>query len=177
MDVDISHCSIDDAFTRISCKLLTLFEGKVNVSEICCACFTKANTNLGIGYPDILKQNMTAAESVTELFRVLEKYPTHWSWINIHVMEKMASLIDPAIKLVEHYKTVISHKKLQEILCSIPEFEIDETFYFRIVETWNKALEEITLRHPISSSLCGGDIWHQKYCNCTYRNYQRIYRK
>ena len=146
-DLDITDCRIDIAFTRVSCKLLgILLEGKFDVTVIRIACFANANTECGIGYPEGLQQKMITAKSVAELIEVLTLHPTHWSWINIQVMEKIASLSNRATKLVEHYKTVISAKRVKEILQDIPDFVVDETFYVRIKEKWKKALDEMTFK-------------------------------
>ena len=159
--LDIINCRIDTAFTRISCKLLDLLEGKINVDRICFACFTNANTDLGIGYPEDLKQKLNESRSVTAFFRILSNYPTHWSWINIQVMEKIASLNDQAIKLVEHYKTVMYSKKLVDILSEVklPDFKIDEAFYSEIKEKWNKPLSDITFKDIQDHKLCVGEIF------------------
>ncbi|XP_065896237.1 uncharacterized protein [Dysidea avara] len=159
-DLDITDCRIDIAFTRVSCKLLgILLEGKFDVTVIRIACFANANTECGIGYPEGLQQKMITAKSVAELIEVLTLHPTHWSWINIQVMEKIASLSNRATKLVEHYKTVISAKRVKEILQDIPDFVVDETFYVRIKEKWKKALDEMTFKdiqdHHISKYLKG----------------------
>ena len=159
--LDIINCRIDTAFTRVSCKLLDLLEGKINVDRICFACFTNANTDLGIGYPEDLKQKLNESRSVTAFFRILSDYPTHWSWINIQVMEKIASLNDQAIKLVDHYKTVMYGKKLVDILSEVKlhDFKIDETFYSEIKEKWNKPLSDITFKDIQDHKLCVGEIF------------------
>jgi len=146
-DLDITNCRIDIAFTRVSCKLLgILMEDKFDVTSIRIACFANANTKLGIGYPEDLQKQMTAAKSVAELIEILTLHPTHWSWINIQVMEKIASISNQATKLVEHYKAVISDKTLKEILEIIPEFVVDDNFYARIKGKWDKAVDEMTFK-------------------------------
>jgi len=102
--LDITSCSIDTAFTRVCGKLLDWLEGKITVNRIRVACFANANTELGIGYPENLMQQMVAAKSVTELFEILVLHPTHWSWLNVQVMEKVASVDDQTVKLVNYYK-------------------------------------------------------------------------
>jgi len=145
-DLDIISCDIDIAFTRIGCKLLSLLDGKVSAGMIKFACFSNANTELGIGYPDDLKQQLDAANTVTDLFVALANHPTHWSWINIQVMEKIASVNSQATKLVEYYKNVISAKKIQSILHKIPNFEIDEAFYCKVKKKYSKTLDELTIK-------------------------------
>ena len=158
--MNINECTIDIAFTRVSCKLLDLLKG-ITVDEICFACFTNANTELGIGYPEDLEQKLSEAKSVAEFFKILSSYPSHWSWINIQVMEKIASLHDQAIKLVEHYKTVMYGKKLKDILSEVklPDFKIDEAFYSKIKEKWNKPLSDITFKDIQDHKLCVGEIF------------------
>jgi len=143
---DIDHCTIDQAFTRVSSKLLDLLEGRVTVGRIRFACFVNANTTLGIGYPEGLQQKMIAATSVTQLFEVLALHPTHWSWINIQVMEKIASVNDQATILVDYYKAVMSGKKIKEVSQSIPNFKIDMSFYSKIKDKWDMPLDDITLK-------------------------------
>ena len=144
--LNITSCSIDTAFTVVSGKLLDWLEGKVTVSRIRIACFANANTEMGIGYPEDLKQKMMAAKSVTELFEILVLHPTHWSWINIQVMEKISSVNNQARDLVEYYKTIISNKKVRDVIQKIPQFEIDNSFYTKVKEKWKKSLDDITLK-------------------------------
>ena len=159
--LNIDNCKIDIAFTRVSNKLLDLLEGKINVERIFFACFTNANTDLGIGYPEDLKQKLNEARSVTAFFTTLCDYPSHWSWINIQVMEKIASLHDQAIKVVDHYKTVMYGKKLVDILSEVqlPDFKVDKEFYSEIEEKWNKPLKDITFKDIQDHKLCIGEIF------------------
>ena len=92
------NCRIDTTFTRVSCKLRDLLKDKINVDRICFVCFTNANTDLGVGYPENIKQKSNEAKSITAFFRTLSDYPTHWSWINIQV-RKISSLHDQAINI------------------------------------------------------------------------------
>jgi len=121
-----------------------LLEGKVDIERILFVCFTNANTDTGVGYPEGLYQKMNEAKSVTRLFGVLAQHPTHWSWINIQVMEKIASVDDQTFKLVEYYKSVISDRKVQDVIQTIPDFEVDKDFYAKVKVKWNKSLEDIT---------------------------------
>ena len=92
-------------------------EGKITVNRIRVACFAHANTELGIGYPENLMQQMVAAKLVTILFEILVLPPTHWNWLNIQVMEKIASVDD---QTVNYYKEIISSKTMQENFQEIP---------------------------------------------------------
>lgn len=125
---------------------MNLLDGRISVEKIRVVCFANANTDLGIGYPEELKCKMIGATSVAGLFEVLALHPTHWSWMNTQVMEKIASVTDQATKLVQYYKTVISSKKVNEILQKNPKFQIDTTFYFKVKEKWDKALDDITFK-------------------------------
>jgi len=144
--LDIDNCEIDIAFTRTGCKLLSLLDGKVTAGTIRFACFCNANTALGIEYPDDLKQQLDDAKTVPELFETLANHPTHWSWINIQVMEKIASLSSEAMKVVEYYKKVISDMKIEDVLSKIPKFEIDEAFYCKVKEKYSKSLDRLTIK-------------------------------
>ena len=156
---DISDCNIDVAFTRVSCKLLALLEAKITVEMIKIACFTNANTEMGIGYPDELRKKIEAAKSVKEFFNIMVQYSSHWSWINIQVMEKIASLNDQAIKLVDLYKKAMYGKRLVDILSELKDFKADENFYSVVKEKWNKPLNEITFKDLQDHKSCVGKIF------------------
>jgi len=123
------------------------------MDDILIACFANANSEFGIGYPKGLEIELYQSRSVTEFFKVMAKYPTHWNWINTQVMEKIASLSDQTIKLVEHYKAFVYNKKLIDVLDSVnlrtdsdADFKIDDDFYSKVKEKWNKPLDEITIK-------------------------------
>ena len=129
-DFNISNCDIDKSFTSAGYKLLLLLDGKVTVATIRFVVFSNANTKLGIEYPDPLKQQLNAAKTVPELFETLANYPTHWSWENTQVMEKIALLSNETMRVVEYYKNMIS----------------GEAFCYEVKETFNKSLDELTIK-------------------------------
>ena len=104
---------------------------------------------------------MITAKSVTELFFTLAQHPSHWSWINIQVMEKIAALDEQATQLVEHYKAVMYSKKLVDILSEVklPDFKINEEFFSQVKEKYNKPIHEITVKDIQDHKLCVGEIF------------------
>jgi len=159
--LNIADCRIDVAFTRTSIQLLELVKDKYSVADICLACFSNINSNLGVTYPEDLKKNLSNARSVKQFFIILSNHPTHWSWINIGVMEKIASLDDQAIKVIEYYKAVMYGKKLMDILSEIciSDLKINEEFHCRVEKTWNKPVVDITLKDVQDHKLCDGEIF------------------
>jgi len=93
---DIANCSIDTALLVSMANYLIGWKARLLLT-ICVACFAHANTELGIGYPEDLMQQMVAAKLMTELFEILVLPPTHWSWLNIQVLEKKASVDDQTV--------------------------------------------------------------------------------
>jgi len=93
--LDITKCTIDEAFNRVSSELLRLLDNdKISIKTVNSICFKNANTDSGVGYPEDLQSKMNAATSISELFQVLALYPTHWSWMNTQLMGKIASVSD-----------------------------------------------------------------------------------
>jgi len=156
--LDISNCTIDEAFTKVSFELLNLLDGKISVGKIRFVCYMNANTTLGIGYPEDLQQQMNAATTVTRLFEVLALHPTHWSWVNNQVMEKIASLTNHTETLFGNYKTLLSDKKAKNVLRRIPKIEMNTKFYCKIKEKWRKEPDEITVKDIDDHRSCIGEI-------------------
>ena len=95
--------------------------------------------------PDMV-QKIKASNNLDSLLDTLADSP-YWSWIDIRVLEAMvvASGSSVAKDLLTSYQNNVFSKKLLEVLPSVPNKEVKDAYYSKIVSKIKKDLDEITV--------------------------------
>ena len=91
-------------------------------------------------------QEIKAANNLNALLDTLAECP-YWSWIDLRLLEAMvtASGSRDAKNLLTSYQNGVFSKKLLEVLPSVPNREIREGYYSKIVSKIKKDLDQITV--------------------------------
>ena len=91
-------------------------------------------------------QKIKLTKNLDALLDILADSP-YWSWIDLRLLEAMvaASRSSVAKDFVTSYRKTVFSKKLLEVLPSVPNKEVKDTYYSKIVSKINKDLEEITI--------------------------------
>ena len=89
-------------------------------------------------------QKIKSTNNLNALLDVLAESP-YWSWIDLRLLEGMviASGSSVANSLLSHYQNVVFSKRLLEVLPSIPNKEVKDAYYSKIVSKINKDLDDI----------------------------------
>ena len=110
------------------------------------SCIEQINTPSGAQLSPDMVQKIKAANNLNALLDTLAESP-YWSWIDLRLLEAMvtASGSRVAKDLLASYQNGVFSKKLIEVLPSVPNREIKDAFYSKIVSKIKKDLEQITV--------------------------------
>ena len=91
-------------------------------------------------------QKIKSTKNLDSLLDILAESP-YWSWIDLRLLEGLviASGSSVAERLLKDYQKVVFSKKLLEVLPSVPNKEVKDTYYSKIVSKIKKDLKEITI--------------------------------
>ena len=89
-------------------------------------------------------QKIKTANNLNALLDTLAESP-YWSWIDLRLLEAMvtASGSSVAKDLLTKYRNTVFSKKLLEVLPSVPNIEIKDEYYSKIVSKVQKDLEHV----------------------------------
>lgn len=110
------------------------------------ACIEQINTPNGVQLSPNMKQDIKSVNNLNALLDTLADSP-YWSWIDLRLIEALveASGSQVAKNLVNGYKKQIFSKKLIEVISTVPNKEVSDEHYSKIVSKFGKELEEITI--------------------------------
>ena len=110
------------------------------------SCIEQINTPNGAQLSPDMVQKIKTANNLNALLDTLAESP-YWSWIDLRLLEAMvtASGSSVAKNLLTSYQNGVFSKKLIEVLPSLPNREIREAYYSKIVSKIKKDLDQITV--------------------------------
>ena len=110
------------------------------------SCIEQINTPSGAQLSPDMVQKIKTANNLNVLLDTLADSP-YWSWIDLRLLEVMvtASGSRVAKDLLTSYQNGVFSKKLIEVLPSVPNREIKEVYYSKIVSKIKKDLDQITV--------------------------------
>ena len=146
LSFDISQFkSIREAFIYLTSNVSKLIQNE-DFYAIRRSCIEQINTPNGAQLSPDMVQKIKAANNLNSLLDTLAESP-YWSWIDLRLLEGVviASGSSVAINLLRSYQNGVFSKKLLEVLPSIPNKEVKDAYYSKIVSKIKKDLEEITV--------------------------------
>ena len=137
--------SIREAFIFLTSNVSKLLQNE-DFYAIRRSCIEQINTPSGAQLSDELVQKIKNASNLNVLLDILADSP-YWSWIDLRLLEAMvaASGSSVAKDLLTNYRIAVFSKKLLEVLPSVPNKEVKDTYYAKIVSKVNKDVNEITI--------------------------------
>ena len=108
------------------------------------SCIEQINTPNGAQLSPEMVQKIKAANHLNTLLDTLAESP-YWSWIDLRLLEAMvtASGSSVAKDILTKYRNAVFSKKLLEVLPSVPNIEIRDAYYSKIISKVQKDLEHI----------------------------------
>ena len=93
--------------------------------------------------PDMVKK-VKAANDLNSLLDILVDSP-YWSWIDLRLLEAMVAASGSGIAkgFLKSYRNAVFSKKLLEVLPSIPNTEVKDEYYSKIVSKVHKDVDKI----------------------------------
>ena len=112
-------------------------------------CSENLNVTCGISLSKDIKDKISTAQDLYDLFDVTCHCKQYWNWMNIRVIEKMASKCQEAMKLIDQYKEKVFSKKVKEVISEIPNLEIPADKYTEVKEKWNKEYDDLMIKDVV----------------------------
>ena len=141
---DISSSdSITEIFISLTSNVSKLLQNE-DFPAIRRSCIEQMKTPSGAQLsPDVI-QKIKAASDLNSLLDILVDSP-YWSWIDLRLLEAMVAASGSGIAkgFLKSYRNAIFSKQLLEVLPSIPNTEVRDAYYSKIVSKVQKDLEKI----------------------------------
>ena len=137
--------TVTNAFLHLTSMMTNLLR-RADFFIVRRACIEQIHTPNGAQLPEKVINGINSSHNIDVLLDILARSP-YWSWIDIRLLEAMAvsSNIKQAKILIESYKNATFTKKLKDLLPNIPNKEVKEEFYSKIVSKLNKDPNEVTV--------------------------------
>ena len=137
--------SISTAFIHVTSTVSKLIQ-RENFYPIRRSCIEQMHTPNGAQLSPDVVQKIKVANNLDALLDILVDTP-YWSWIDLRLLEAMvaASGSSVAKSLLSSYKNSVFSKKVTEVLPSVPNREIRDAYYSKIISKINKDIEKITV--------------------------------
>jgi len=137
--------NIRSAFIYLTSNVGKLLQNE-NFYAIRRSCIEQIHTPSGAQLSPDMVQKVKSANNLDTLLDTLADSP-YWSWIDLRLLEAMvvASGSSVAKDLLTSYQNAVFSKKLLEVLPSIPNKEVRDAYYSKIVSKVRKDLKEITV--------------------------------
>ena len=144
LSFDISKFdSIGEAFISLTSNVSKLLENEY-FPPIRRSCIEQMKTSSGAQLSPDMIQKIKAANDLNALLDILVDCP-YWSWIDLRLLEAMVAASGSSVAkgFVNSYRNAIFSKKLLEVLPSIPNTEVKDAYYSKIVSKLQKDVEQI----------------------------------
>ena len=137
--------SIRQAYIYLTSNVSKLLQ-KEDFYAIRRSCIEQINTPSGAQLSSDMVQKIKTANNLNSLLDTLAESP-YWSWIDLRLLEAIvtASGSNVANDLLSKYRNAVFSKKLLEVLPSVPNKEIRDAYYSKIVSKIQKDLDQITV--------------------------------
>ena len=146
LSFDISKFdSIGEAFISLTSNVSKLLENEY-FPPIRRSCIEQMKTSSGAQLSPDMIQKIKAANDLNALLNILVDCP-YWSWIDLRLLEAMVAASGSSVAkgFVNNYRNAIFSKKLLEVLPSIPNTEVKDAYYSKIVSMLQIDVEQITV--------------------------------
>ena len=141
---DISNFdSIREAYISLTSTVGKLLQNE-DFPAIRRSCIEQMKTPSGAQLSPDMVQKIKAANDLNSLLDTLVDSP-YWSWIDLRLLEAMVAASGSGIAkgFLKSYRNAVFSKKLLEVLPSIPNTEVKDAYYSKIVSKVHKDVDQI----------------------------------
>lgn len=142
---DGSSEDIDVAFSTFVDKMYDALS-KEDFKKVRRKCLENLHVVGGISLPVDTEKKIMVTRNLADLFDVCCHCRPYWNWMNIRILEKMASNSSAARKLIEGYKKEIFSRKVKDVISEISDLEIPTDKYIEVKEKWNKNFDDLLIQ-------------------------------
>ena len=141
---NITTDSIDAAFSHFVDDMFDILNQE-DFGKVQRKCLENVNVIGGIKLSRNVKNRIHNSKNLSGLFIVLCNRKSHWNWMNIRMLEKLAGNSSEAKKLIKDYKNQIFSRKVKDVISDISNLEIHTDGYTEVKEKWNKDFNDLTI--------------------------------
>ena len=135
--------SISEAFIYLTSNVSRLLQN-ADFYAIRRSCIEQISTPNGAQLSPDMVQKIKTTSHLNALLDTLAESP-YWSWIDLRLLQAIVTASGSSIAkdFLDKYRNAIFSKKLLEVLPSVPNTEIRDAYYSKIVSKVEKDLENI----------------------------------
>ena len=116
-----------------------------NFDRVQTKCLQNLNVIGGISLSVDVEDKIDNSKNLSGLFRVLCRCRSHWNWMNVRMLEKLAGNSLEAKQVIQNYKNKVFSRKVKDVMSEISNIEIPKDGYTKVKEKWNKDFNELTV--------------------------------
>ena len=142
--------NIDSFFSAFVDEIFDVLDQE-KFSKIQRKCLENLNVAGGLSLSESLEDKIDGAKDLGALFKIMCRHcKSHWNWMNIRIIEKMAGNSKPAKELIENYKAKIFSIKVKDVISEISDLEIPTETYTTVKEKLDKDFDELLVKDIVS---------------------------
>ena len=108
-------------------------------------CLENVNVVGGIELSTNVEDEIENSKNISGLFKVLCRCRSHWNWMNIRMLEKLAGNSLEANQLINNYKNQMYSRKLKDVMSEISKLAVPTNGYTVITENLRKDFNTVTV--------------------------------
>ena len=136
--------SVDFAFSRFVDDMLDVLNQQ-DFDRVQTKCLQNLNVIGGISLQEEVEDEIDNSKNVSGLFRVLCRHRSHWNWMNIRMLERLADNSKVAQQLITNYKNKVFFRKIKDVMSDVTNLEMPTAGYTKVNEKWNKDFNDLTV--------------------------------
>ena len=141
---NVTTATIDAAFSHFVDDMFDVLK-RGDFDKVQRKCLENINVIGGIKLSTKVEERIDDSKNLSGLFKVLCRCRSHWNWMNIRMLEKLAGNSLEANQLIENYKNKVFSRKVKDVMSDICNLEVPTDGYTEVMEKWNKDFNDLTV--------------------------------
>ena len=137
--------SMESTFATFVDKICDELKKRSDFIKVRRKCIQNVNVPGTISLSKDTLNEIRNAKNFDELFDILCITP-YWNWMNIRMLERMATDCSAAQQVISQYKNEVFSRKVKNIISEIPTLEIPEDKYTEIKVKWKKDFDNLMVK-------------------------------
>ena len=141
---NVTTATIDAAFSHFVDDMFDVLK-QGDFDKVQRKCLENINVIGGIKLSPTVEEKIDDSKNLSGLFKVLCRCRSHWNWMNIRMLEKLAGNSLEAKQLIENYKNKVFSRKVKDVMSDISNLEVPKDGYTEVKEKWKKDFNDLTV--------------------------------
>ena len=140
-----SQKSVESTFSTFVEKICDELKKESDFIKVRRRCIQNVNVTGTISLSKDTIKEIRNAKEFDELFDISCCTP-YWNWMNIRMLERMATDCSAAQQVISQYKNDVFCRKVKDVVSEIPNLEIPADKYTEVKGKWNKDFDNLTVK-------------------------------